>query len=133
MGDQDEAIRRIEGVEKRLDKIEQEITEQSKTDLMLKSELQAVRSEFFSMKEDVLSTIRDHTNKTWSLIEKGGKIIMWLIIVIVALAGLKLGPEIIKSLTAQGTGQLQFAGRDIYGSQMFIQRGSASIANPRAE
>lgn len=117
MGDQDEAIRRIEGVEKRLDKIEQEITEQSKTDLMLKSELQAVRSEFFSMKEDVLSTIRDHTNKTWSLIEKGGKIIIWLIIVIVALAGLKLGPEIIKSLTAQDTGQMQqYAGRDIYGS-----------------
>lgn len=95
----DEQVReRFIKVENRMDKMEEELKAQGKTDVAVLEQMKALRNDYASLKADVLLTVKEHTDRTWKLINTTFKVIMVLISIIVAFAGLKLGPEIFNSL-----------------------------------
>lgn len=93
-----DVLHRVHAIEERMDKIEDKLIKQGETDVEMKSDLKAMRNEFNGLKSDVLMTVKEHTDKTWNLINRSWKIIMVLIAIIVLFSGIKMGPEIIKAL-----------------------------------
>lgn len=102
MAEDADVLRRLEKIEGRLDQIDRVINEQGKTDAVMDSEFKALRNEFASLKSEVVITIKDHTERTWELMHKCFRVIMVLISIIVAFAGIKLGPDIIQALLGMG-------------------------------
>jgi hypothetical protein len=94
----DDVLHRVHAIEERMDKIEDKLIKQGEADVEMKSDMKAMRNEFNGLKSDVLMTVKDHTDKTWNLINRSWKIIMVLIAIIVLFSGVKMGPEIIKAL-----------------------------------
>lgn len=93
-----DVLRRVNNIEERMDKMEEKLIVQMETDVEMKADMKAMRTEFTGLKNDVLMTVKDHTDKTWALINRSWKVIMILIAIIVLFSGVKMGPEIIKAL-----------------------------------
>lgn len=98
MEEDNNVIRRIEKIEVKMERMEEELNRQGRTDAVMHAEFKSLREDFNSLKSDVLLTIKENTDRTWNLINKCLRIIMVLISVVVAVAGIKLGPEILKAL-----------------------------------
>ena len=93
-----ELVRRVSSVEDRIEKLEGKVEKMNVVDVEVKSDIKSLRAEFSNVKNDVLATLQDHNEKTWKLMDKLGKIIVILLIVILLLVGVKITPEIIKLL-----------------------------------
>ena len=91
-----DVLRRIKCVEDRLTKLEDRVNTQEVVDMEVRGEIVALHKEFTNLKIDVISTLKDHTDRTWGLMNKMGKVIIILIIIITIFAGIRLGPEILK-------------------------------------
>ena len=93
-----ELVQRVSSVEVRIEKLEGKVEKMNVVDMEVKSDIKSLRTEFSNVKNDVLATLQDHNEKTWKLMDKLGKIIVVLLIVILALVGIKIAPEIMKLL-----------------------------------
>lgn len=93
-----ELVRRVSSVEDRIEKLEGKVKKMNVVDVEVKSDIKSLRAEFSNVKNDVLATLQDHNEKTWKLMDKLGKIIVVLLIVILLLVGIKIAPEILKLL-----------------------------------
>jgi len=93
-----ELVRRVSSVEDRIEKLEGKVEKMNVVDVEVKSDIKGLRAEFSNVKNDVLATLQDHNEKTWKLMDKLGKIIVVLLIVILLLVGIKIAPEILKLL-----------------------------------
>lgn len=93
-----ELVRRVSSVEDRIEKLEGKVEKMNVVDVEVKSDIKSLKAEFSNVKNDVLATLQDHNEKTWKLMDKLGKIIVILLIVILLLVGVKITPEIIKLL-----------------------------------
>ena len=93
-----ELVRRVSSVEDRIEKLEGKVEKMNVVDVEVKSDIKSLKAEFSNVKNDVLATLQDHNEKTWKLMDKLGKIIVILLIVILLLVGVKIAPEIIKLL-----------------------------------
>lgn len=94
----DDVLRRLQTIESRLDRVEIKVTDHSISDAEIKADIKSMRLDFAALKTDVLETLEKHTSNSWSLINKGMKIIIGLILVILLIAGFKIAPELLKSL-----------------------------------
>lgn len=92
-------LRRLTIVENEIKTLEEKIIQCGINDATITAELQSLRNDFNSLKADVLMTIKDHTDRTWKLIERSWKMIVVLISVIILMVGVKIGPEILKLLS----------------------------------
>lgn len=73
--------------------------DQSATDvLLIKKDIKSMCKDMGDLKADVFTVVAEQTNKTWDLINKGGKLLFALIAIIVIMAGVKLLPEILQML-----------------------------------
>lgn len=95
-----DVLRRVRALEYRVTDLEKKATSREVCDAETKIEIKNLSNEFASLKTDVLSTVKDHTDKTWGLINRGIKVIIALIIVILVVVGIKVGPDLIKLLFA---------------------------------
>ena len=93
-----ELVRRVSSVEDRIEKLEGKVEKMNVVDVGVKSDIKSLRTEFSNVKNDVLTTLQDHNEKTWKLMDKLGKIVVVLLIAILALVGIKIAPEIMKLL-----------------------------------
>lgn len=89
---------KVISLEKKVEKIQKHLTEQNIADVKLQGELKALQCEVLSIKQDVITTLNDHSKKTWDLINKGIKVICVLVGIICLMAGVKLLPDILKLL-----------------------------------
>lgn len=93
-----DVLHRVQTIEERMDKIEDKIVLHGEANVSIQGDLRAMRNEFTDLKSDVLKTVKEQTDRTWMLIDRGGKVILILITIIVIFSGTKLGPEILKEL-----------------------------------
>lgn len=93
-----DVMRRLNTVERRIDKIEDQIAQYGIADATLTVELKSLRADFAELKEEVLTTVKEQTSKTWKLIEKLWTIIIVLISSLLLVAGVKIAPDLLKSL-----------------------------------
>lgn len=98
MSEHTDILRRLKCVEERLDKVEDRVSAQEVVDVGIKTDVKAMRNEFSLLRDDVLKVVSNHTDETWKLMNKGLKLIIVLIIVIVSLAGIKMLPELIGTM-----------------------------------
>lgn len=90
-----EVIKRLDDMDTRLDKLEKALQEQELADVRFEEQFKSMKQEFVNLREDVLITVREHSSQTWKLINKGLKIIIILVVVIVTLAGVKLSSDLL--------------------------------------
>lgn len=99
-----ELEKRATNIEKSIIQIQQEINNQDKEDLKLDMKLRQLQDEFKELKEEIVFTVHDQTEKTWELIHKGSeminkelKILFSLILLLLTIAfGVKVAPEFLK-------------------------------------
>lgn len=94
-----ELAKKVDKLESQVDEIKDTLDEHSLTDVRLEEQLKGIKTEFLNIKQDVITTLNDHSQKTWKLIDKGIKIICILVGIICTMAGVKLLPEVLKILT----------------------------------
>ena len=93
----EDVLRRLDIMEKRIWKTEQALASQDKADLQANLELHSLRKDFIDLREDVLTTLKSYTERTWKLVDNAVKLIIVLVVIIVAITtGLKFGPELLK-------------------------------------
>ncbi|MCK9444982.1 MAG: hypothetical protein M0Q14_10710 [Tissierellaceae bacterium] len=91
-------LRRIQDMETRINNLEKEMNNQAIADAKIITSFESIKEEFDRLREDVLCTIKGHTDNIWKLIHRGIYAIGFLILVILALVGIKIGPELINIL-----------------------------------
>ena len=93
-----EVLRRVDRIETRVDNIERTLESMALKDeahTATAYEVKALKKEVSQLKEEILVTIKDHTDRTWQLIQAGQKLIIALIIAILLIVGIKIGPDIL--------------------------------------
>ena len=102
MGKEDDSIlRRVDRIEARVENIEKTISafaENDKVHTATAYEVKALKKEVGQLKEEILVTIKEHTDKTWELINSEQKFIKILIFIILVMTGVRLGPDILSFL-----------------------------------
>lgn len=104
MGEHDEKVsvvldnleRRVTGLEDKVSRIDDKLVTETLNKVELQQDIKHLKDEFANLKADVLSSIKGYTDNTWKLMDKQWKVIIMLIIVLIALVGVRFGPEIIK-------------------------------------
>lgn len=85
--------KKIANLEDEIKKIHTTLHEYGKADVRLEETLKSLELQLISIKQDVVATVQDNSQKTWELIHKGIKIIIALVAIICLMAGVKLLPE----------------------------------------
>lgn len=93
-----ELSQKVSRLEKQVDEIKKTVDQHGITDVKLEQKLQGLEHQVLSIKQDVITTLNEHSQKTWELINKGIKVICVLVAVICLMAGVKLLPDIFKVL-----------------------------------
>lgn len=91
-------LRRLQDMEKRIGLMEDEMKSQAIADIKIITNFESIKEEFDRLRTDILCTIKGHTDNTWKLIHRGVYAIGFLIVVILALVGIKIGPELLNIL-----------------------------------
>lgn len=90
----------------RVDKIEERLSKNEQLDAKniaeLRGEIKGLRRDTEQLRVDVLDTVRMFNTNVWKLITKGAAVLLFLIGVIVAFAGIKITPALLSVL--QGIG-----------------------------
>lgn len=89
---------KVNRLEKQVDEIKETVDEHKMNDIRLQQKLKGLEHQVFSIKQDVITTLNDHSQKTWELINKGIKIICVLVAIICIMAGVKLLPDVFNVL-----------------------------------
>lgn len=89
---------KVNRLEKQVDQIKKTVEQHGITDVRLEQKLQGLENQVLSIKQDVISTLNEHSQKTWELINKGIRVICVLVGVICVMAGVKLLPDIVNIL-----------------------------------
>lgn len=97
-GNHEDVLRRVRALEYQVVDLNKKMQAGEVCDAETKADIKNLSKDFESLKVDILGTVREHTDKTWKLIDKGLKIIIVLVIFILAIVGVKVGPEILKFL-----------------------------------
>lgn len=93
-----ELSQKVERLEKQVYEIKTTLEKQGIADVRLEEKLRGLEHQVISIKQDVISTLNEHSAKTWDLINKGIKVICILVGIICLMAGVKLLPDILKLL-----------------------------------
>jgi septal ring factor EnvC (AmiA/AmiB activator) len=97
-GQQQDLIRRIDTLEKKVTELEDKVNQQEIVDAEIKGEIKSLSREFESVKTEVLQLVKDHTDRTWKLVDKSWKIIVTLVSIILVVAGVKISPDLLRML-----------------------------------
>lgn len=89
---------KVNRLEKQVEEIKETVDEHKMNDIRLQQKLKGLEHQVFSIKQDVITTLNDHSQKTWELINKGIKIICVLVAIICIMAGVKLLPDVFNVL-----------------------------------
>ena len=89
---------KVNSLQKQVDEIKKTVDQHGLTDVRLEHKLQGLENQVLSIKQDVITTLNEHSRKTWELINKGIKVICVLVAVICLMAGVKLLPDIFSLL-----------------------------------
>lgn len=89
---------RVENLEKEVKRMNDTISDHGIVDATMAANFKSLETQFIDIKQDVISTLNQHSQRTWDLINKGIKVICVLVGIVCTLAGVKLLPEIIKLL-----------------------------------
>ena len=85
---------KVNRLEKEVGGIKKMVDEHKMNDVRLEQKLKELENQVISVKQDVITTLNDHSQKTWELIHKGIKVICVLVAIICLMAGVKLLPDI---------------------------------------
>lgn len=85
---------KVKRLEEQVEKIKTIVDKQGIADARLEEKLKALEHQVMSIKQDVITTLNEHSDKTWTLINKGIKVICILVGIICAMAGVKLLPDV---------------------------------------
>ena len=89
---------KVNRLEMQVEEIKETVDEHKMNDIRLQQKLKGLEHQVFSIKQDVITTLNDHSQKTWELINKGIKIICVLVAIICIMAGVKLLPDVFNVL-----------------------------------
>lgn len=89
---------KVNRLEQQVDEIKKTVSEHRINDVRLSQKLKSLEQQVLSIKQDVITTLNDHSQKTWQLINKGIKVICALVAIICIMAGVKLLPDIFNVL-----------------------------------
>lgn len=91
---------KVSSLEKQVAEIKRTVDSHGITDIKLEQKLKGLENQVESIKQDVITTLNDHSERTWELINKGIKVICVLVAIICLMAGVKLLPDIFSILGA---------------------------------
>lgn len=89
---------KVNRLEKQVEEIKKTVDEHKMNDVKLEQKLKGLEYQVQSIKQDVITTLNNHSQKTWELINKGIKVICVLVAIICIMAGVKLLPDIFNVL-----------------------------------
>ncbi len=99
MDDYKQLSEKVDNLEKQVDEIKETLNGHSLADARFDEQLKSIRTQVLDIKQDVINTLNEHSEKTWKLIEKGTRVICALVAIICTMAGVKLLPDVLKILT----------------------------------
>lgn len=85
---------KVNRLEQQVEEIKKTVDEHKMNDVRLEQKLKGLENQIISVKQDVITTLNYHSQKTWDLINKGIKVICVLVAIICLMAGVKLLPDI---------------------------------------
>ena len=91
-----EIASRVERLEQDVRDIKITLHSHGVADVRLEEKLNGLESQVLSIKHDVITTLNQHSVKTWGLVNQGIKVICVLVGVVCGMAGVKLLPDIIQ-------------------------------------
>ena len=94
----EDVLRRLGWLEVKVEDLERCTSVQAVVDAEIARDIKALSSEVKILRTETLATIKEHTEQIWNLINRGVKIIIGLVVIITVLAGVRVGPDIIKML-----------------------------------
>lgn len=91
-----DVVRRIGNIEGVVKELQDDVAKSKENDARMEQKIQNLGTQFESLKADILGMMTQQNERIWGLITIGIKVIIALIVVIVALVGVKLGADIFK-------------------------------------